>query len=578
MKFIRTIVTVFAFTTMASANELIDHIQQFRADEQSLERKYPIAYSPTRAKRMSEFYESELRRIPKKEFAKLPLDAQVDVFLLDNYTRRQIHELKVSQEQLASSAPLLAHLPKIVSLEEDRRKMAGIEPAKAAAELNQLSKEIKERHDSVVRFVEGKPQAKEPEDLRKFFDEKDPRKKRTFAYRAANIGNQLAKHLEDWYEFYHGYDPLFTWWCEAPYREVKERLTNYHKFVRERIAGVTPDDRTTIIGYPIGRDALLAELEFERIAYTPEELFAIAEREYEWCLKEIKSASAQLGFGDDWQKAIEHVKTQYVEPGKQPEMIREMAWEAIRWLEKNDMLTVPELAKETWRMDMLSPQAQLQSPFFLGGESILVSFPTNEMGHDAKMMSMRGNNRYFSRAVVHHELIPGHHLQQFMNARYAPYRELFYTPFWTEGWALYWEFRLYDKGFAAKPEEKVGMMFWRMHRCIRILFSLGFHLGKLTPEECIDMLVERVGHERDNAAAEVRRSFAGNYGPLYQIAYMVGGLQIQSLHKDLVSSKKMTEQQFHDTILKNGSIPIEAVRSILTKTPPPLDAKPNWKF
>jgi uncharacterized protein (DUF885 family) len=40
------------------------------------------------------------------------------------------------------------------------------------------------------------------------------------------------------------------------------------------------------------------------------------------------------------------------------------------------------------------------------------------------MMSMRGNNPSFSRATVFHELIPGHHLQGFMAARYRPYRGL----------------------------------------------------------------------------------------------------------------------------------------------------------
>jgi len=37
-------------------------------------------------------------------------------------------------------------------------------------------------------------------------------------------------------------------------------------------------------------------------------------------------------------------------------------------------------------------------------------------------------------------------------------------------------------------------------------------------------LVDRVGHERENAAGEVRRSFKGDYGPLYQAGYMLGGL------------------------------------------------------
>ncbi len=69
-----------------------------------------------------------------------------------------------------------------------------------------------------------------------------------------------------------------------------------------------------------------------------------------------------------------------------------------------------------------------------------------------------------------------------MTSRYKTYRRLFSTPFWGEGWALYWELLLWDKGFARSPENRVGMLFWRMHRCARIIFSLSFHLEKMTPQ------------------------------------------------------------------------------------------------
>jgi len=285
-----------------------------------------------------------------------------------------------------------------------------------------------------------------------------------------------------------------------------------------------------------------------------------------------------MGYGDDYMKAIEAVKQKYVAPGKQPELIRDLAREAIDYVKKNDLVTVPKVAEESWRMEMMTPERQLVAPFFLGGETILVSYPTDGMTHEQKMMSMRGNNPHFSRATVQHELIPGHHLQGFMNRRYRPYRGLFRTPFWTEGWALYWEFQLWDRGFFKTPEDKIGALFWRSHRAARIIFSLNFHLGNWTPEQCVDLLVNKVGHERDNALAEVRRSFSGDYGPLYQMAYMMGGLQFYTLHRDLVGSKKMTDRQFHDAILKEGGIPVEMVRAILTNQKLTKDQKTVWRY
>ena len=280
----------------------------------------------------------------------------------------------------------------------------------------------------------------------------------------------------------------------------------------------------------------------------------------------MKKASREMGHGDDWRAALEHVKTMYVEPGKQPALIRDLALEAVEYLDAHDLVTVPQLCRDSWRMAMMSPEQQLVNPFFTGGEVISVSFPTASMPHEAKLMSMRGNNIHFSRATVFHEVIPGHHLQQYMTSRYKTYRRLFSTPFWTEGWALYWELLLWDKGFAKSPENRVGMLFWHMHRCARIIFSLSFHLEKMTPQQCIDLLVDRIGHERDNATAEVRRSFTTSYGPLYQAAYLLGGLQLRALHRDLVESGKMNDREFHDRILKENAIPIDMVRALLAET------------
>ncbi|MFM8780610.1 MAG: DUF885 family protein, partial [Gemmatimonadota bacterium] len=212
------------------------------------------------------------------------------------------------------------------------------------------------------------------------------------------------------------------------------------------------------------------------------------------------------------------------------------------------------------------------------GEVIQVSYPTDSMAHEDKLMSMRGNNPHFSSATVHHELIPGHHLQGFMASRYHPHRSAFSTPFWTEGWALYWEMLLWDLDFPESPENRMGFLFWRSHRLARIIFSLKVHLGQMTPQEAVDLLVNRVGHERANAEAEVRRSFNGTYSPLYQAAYMLGGLQIRALHQELVQSGLMTNRAFHDAIMQGGRMPIEMVRARLTNTPLTREYRAQWKF
>lgn len=123
------------------------------------------------------------------------------------------------------------------------------------------------------------------------------------------------------------------------------------------------------------------------------------------------------------------------------------------------------------------------------------------------------------------------------------------------------------------------MLFWRMHRAARIIFSLRFHLGEWTPEQAIDFLVDKVGHERASATGEVRRSFNGSYSPLYQAGYLLGGMQLRALHRDLVTSGRMTDRAFHDAVLETGAMPIEMVRALLEPSVPlSRDYTPNWRF
>ena len=109
-------------------------------------------------------------------------------------------------------------------------------------------------------------------------------------------------------------------------------------------------------------------------------------------------------------------------------------------------------------------------------------------------------------------------------------------------------------------------------------FILGFHLGQMTPQECVDLLVTRVGHERANAQGEIRRSIGDDYPALYQCAYMLGGLQLRALYGGLVATGTMAAREFHDAVLAENCIPIELVRASLTGQALRPDFASTWRF
>jgi uncharacterized protein (DUF885 family) len=567
-----------------SSSALKPLITKYVADRTSLAQMYDETFSEVRRTRFREFYGEWESKLEKVDFDKLDTEGRADYVLFQSHLRERLHDLATREKEQAEIAPLIPFARAIVDLDEARRRMETPKGENAARSLAEMVKTIaKTRAAAEAGFGENAAAkaagatASGETSMDTSCDVKPIRVSRFAASRAASALPRLRELLKRWFQSYNSYDPLFTWWVAEPYKEADQALDSYEVFLKEKLVGIKVDDKTTIIGQPVGEEELHAELAAAMIPYSPQELIALANNELAWCTREMLKASREMGFGDDWHAALEHVKEMHPPPGEQPEEIRKLALEGIEYVTDRNLVTVPEVAKETWRWEMMTPERQLVNPFFTGGDVISISYPTDTMTFEQRMMSMRGNNIPFSRSTVFHELIPGHYLQQFMNERYRPYRELFETPFWSEGNAFYWEMLLWDMGFPQTPEERAGMLFWRMHRCARIIFTMNFHLGNWTPQQCVDFLVSAVGHERDNASAEVRRSFNGSVPALYQSAYMLGALQFRALHKELVESEKMSDREFHDAILHEGQMPIEILRVILTKQKVGKDFQTSWK-
>jgi len=268
--------------------------------------------------------------------------------------------------------------------------------------------------------------------------------------RAAIRLAQLRNSLRTWYNFYALYDPKFGWWVDAEYKKADEALDAHAQFLHTssgmpgaldagggrggrgggggrggrggdagggadggagggggsgrggapaRTAALGSNEELSGVG-PAGNAVLVESLRTAMIAYTPDELVALANKEFAWCDKEMLRASGEMGFGGDWKKALEAVKNKYMEPGQMIYLVRDLSREAIDFVEKHELVTIPPMAKEDYWEEALTPQQQLVSPFFLGGATIEVSSPASSQTNAERRESMRGNNMYFARATV----------------------------------------------------------------------------------------------------------------------------------------------------------------------------------
>ena len=544
-------------------------VTRYTQDIAAIERRYPVPYSPARLTRLQRHHTDWRAQLATLDFESLDRESQLDYVALRNRITYYLDRLKLEEARAAQVRPLLPFFDDLRLLQENRFDRKPIDAKTVATTLDRVAKSA----TALAKSLKEPPTKAGTKGAAK-----PAQTSGSIAARAEEQVRRLREMLTDYHAYYDGFDPNYSWWARKPYAEADAALAVYADAIRSELLGVKPGEKAPILGDPVLEAGLQADLAVEMIPYSPRELIAIGEQELAWVETQFRVVSKRMGHGEDWKAALEHTKELAPPPGEAPAAIFEIARYSEDYIAKQHGITLAPLAREIWRLAMQSPERQLINPFFTGGEVTRLSYPTDGMTFDDRLMSLRGNTPHFNFPTVQHEIVPGHHYQKFMRDRFNSHRgPLNDTPFWTEGWAFYWELRLWDTDFARNDPDRMGMLFWRAHRAARIVFSLNYQLGNWTSQQCVDFLVERVGHERANAEAEVRRSVM-TAPPLYQAAYMLGALQLRSLHHELVESGRMTDTQFHDAVLLGGSMPIELVRARLSGAPLAREMRSSWRF
>ncbi len=208
-------------------------IERYTVDRGSLTRSYPVAVSRARRERFKKFYSDWLATLPNLDFDSMSQDGKIDYILFKNHLEYELRQLDIQSRQINEIEPLLPFAEKIIDLEEARRRMEPMNSAKVAAILNDLRKQVDDRRRAVELGLRSEARGGDSNT-----NVEPVRVKKTVANRAVAAINGLRGNLRNWYTFYNGYDPMFTWWNEEPYRSLDQAMTNYATFITERIVGI----------------------------------------------------------------------------------------------------------------------------------------------------------------------------------------------------------------------------------------------------------------------------------------------------------------------------------------------------
>ena len=193
---------------------------------------------------------------------------------------------------------------------------------------------------------------------------------------------------------------------------------------------------------------------------------------------------------------------------------------------------------------------------------------------EAEVQARLANNSFGSIPTTSvHEAYPGHHWHLVMRkANPSDVRRVYSTPYFNEGWALYAERVMRERGFFREPIHVLHHLNATLFRAARIVVDTSLHLGEMTFDEAVAFMVDRAAMPEPVAKAEVGRYC---WWPTQASSYLTGCLEILAIRERYLAARGYEDEDpadvpidvlrdFHDAIASSGALPLGlAARAVL---------------
>ena len=183
----------------------------------------------------------------------------------------------------------------------------------------------------------------------------------------------------------------------------------------------------------------------------------------------------------------------------------------------------------------------------------------------ANLYRMRDMPIYKLENLAYHEAIPGHHMQisiQLEVKDMPSFRKYGGYSVYAEGWALYSETLPKEIGLYKDPYSDFGRLSGELWRACRLVVDTGVHHYKWTREEGIDYYMNNTANPEGDCIGMVERHIVW---PGQAVSYKIGMIKVQELraYAEKELGDKFSLQEFHDVVLKNGSVTMDILENIV---------------
>jgi uncharacterized protein (DUF885 family) len=314
--------------------------------------------------------------------------------------------------------------------------------------------------------------------------------------------------------------------------------------------------------------------ERESLDMDAHQLRELGKREYDRLDVEMQELAQSARGTSDWRHVLEEANENH--PRTEEEMrVTYADWTAKSraFLAQTGLVTLPE-----GEQCLVEPSPVFQRPV-LGVASYVAPamFANTLTGHffvpfapdgtpeDEIQKRLAGNSFGGIPTTAVHEAYPGHHWHLTMNKiESRKLRKVYGTPYFTEGWALYAERVMRERGFFTDPIHELYHLEATIFRAARIIVDTSLHLGEMTFEEAVTFMTTKVPLPEPTARAEVGRYC---WWPTQASAYLTGCIEILRIRDRYFKARGAGSvpakdvdvtivREFHDRIATSGRMPI----------------------
>src|SRR6267143_803078 len=230
---------------------------------------------------------------------------------------------------------------------------------------------------------------------------------------------------------------------------------------------------------------------------------------------------------------------------------------AVAESKKNLFLTAPKAQIDIRRVEQFK-EATAPGAYYQGG----AMDGTRPGIFFANLRDMNEVPKWSMPTLAYHEGVPGHHWQISIaqELKGVPqFRKVIPFTAYAEGWALYCEWLAKQAGWYEQDSfGDIGRLRDELFRAVRLVVDTGIHAKRWTREQAIAYMRDKTGMGEKEVKSEIERYIVN---PGQACAYKVGMLKIQELRSRAQQElgDKFDQREFHDTLLKNGALPLEIV-------------------